>query len=145
MATAACALRVSGELAVVAFDRRVEVVVDLAVPISPLRCVEKVLGLRGHGMTSLDTAFRAAGLQLASARAARRVTILLSDCRVTDDVDPLPAASALDELVVIAPASDDEEAHAFARAAGARVATISGIDELPRVLDTLLGTHAVAP
>lgn len=139
MAAAACALRASGELAVVAFDRRAEVVVELAAPISPLQCVERVLGLRGHGMTSLDAAFRAARLQLATARAPRRLTILLSDCRATDDIGPVPAARALDELVVIAPASDDEEARRLARAADAQIATIDGIDELPRVLDRLLG------
>ncbi len=138
MATAACALRSTGELSVVAFDRRAEVIVDIASPPSPLRCVERVLGLRGHGMTSLDAALKAAREQLVTARAARRVTILLSDCRVTDDIDPVPAARALDELLVIAPAADDEEAIRFARAAGGHVASLDSIDQLPQVLDQLL-------
>ena len=142
MAAAACALRARGELAVVAFDRRAEVVVDLGRPEPALRCVERVLGLRGHGMTSLDAALRAARAQLDAARAPRRVTVLLSDCRATDDVDPLPAARALDELVVLAPASDDEEALALARAVGARAGSIAVLDDLPRLLDHLLGADA---
>lgn len=139
MAAAAVALRSSGELAVIAFDRRAEVVVDLLAPVPPLRTVERVLGLRGHGMTSLDAALRAARDQLAPARAARRVTVLLSDCRATDDLDPTAAARALDELVVLAPASDDEEARRFARSVDARVASIARLDDLPPALDLLLG------
>lgn len=141
MAAAACALRVAesgGELAVVAFDRRTEVVVSLVAPTDPRRTVERVFGLRGHGMTSLDAALRAAGEQLSAARARRRITVLLSDCRVTDDVDPLRAARALDELLVIAPASDDEEARRFAREAGARMESLAVLTDLPVVLDRLL-------
>ena len=141
MAAAACALRAvesGGELAVVAFDRRAEPVVELGTPSPARRTVERVLGLRGHGMTSLDAALRAARRQFERARARRRITLLLSDCRVTDDVDPLPAARALDELLVIAPASDDDEARRFARRAGARVASLDGLGALPVVLDRLL-------
>jgi Mg-chelatase subunit ChlD len=140
MAAAACALRSAesgGELAVVAFDRRAEVIVDLATRCEPRRAVEQVLGLRGHGMTSLDAALRAARSQLAAARARRRITVLLSDCRVTDDIDPVPAGRALEELLVIAPASDDEEARRFAADAGARVASLGAVAELPGVLDRL--------
>ncbi|WP_340538526.1 vWA domain-containing protein [Nocardioides sp. GXZ039] len=141
MAAAACALRAvesGGELAVVAFDRRAEVVVPLAAPRGVHRVVERVLGLRGHGMTSLDAALRAARDQLAGARARRRITILLSDCRVTDDVDPVPVARGLDELLIIAPASDDEEAVTFARQAGARVVSLERLAQLPELLDRLL-------
>lgn len=112
--------------------------VALGTPSPARRTVERVLGLRGHGMTSLDAALRAAREQLARARARRRITVLLSDCRVTDDVDPLPAARGLDELLVVAPASDDDEARRFAREAGARMASLDRLAELPAVLDHLL-------
>jgi len=141
MATAACALRSAGarnELAVVAFDRRTEVVVALREPVPPGRAVERVLGLRGHGMTSIDAALREAAAQLRPARSARRVTILLSDCRVTDDIDPVPAARALDELAIIPPAEDDDEARGLARRSGARIAPLHRIDQLPAILDDLL-------
>ncbi|ROR89762.1 vWA domain-containing protein [Nocardioides aurantiacus] len=139
MAAAACALRAEGELSVIAFDRTPEVLLDLHAPSPPLRTVQRVLGLRGHGMTSMDAAFRAAADQLRGARATRRITIVLSDCRATDEVDAVPAARALEELVVIAPASDDEEARRVAREAGARIAAIESVDDLPRLLDQLLG------
>jgi Mg-chelatase subunit ChlD len=89
-------------------------------------------------MTSLDTALRAATAQLRRARARRTVCLLLSDCRVTDDVDPTAAAAGLDELVVVAPASDDEAALAFGRTTGARVGSLERIQDLPDLLDTLL-------
>lgn len=141
-ATAACAIRAETtgqELAVVAFDRRAEVVVDRAHPIGAQAGVARVLGLRGHGMTSLDAGLRAAARQLDGTRARRRICVLLSDCRVTDDVDPLPAARSLAELVVIAPAGDDEEARRFAGSAGARVETLDAVSRLPELLDRLLG------
>ncbi|MGH3411691.1 MAG: vWA domain-containing protein [Marmoricola sp.] len=144
MAAAACTLRVEGELAVVAFDRRAEVVAPLAAPQPADRTVARVLALRGHGMTSLHAAFRAAGEQLARARARRRVTIVLSDCRATDDMDPLPAARALEELVVIAPAADADEARQLAHRTGARFAPIGSLDDLPRIVDDLLGRTAPA-
>ena len=141
MAAAACALRAvesGGELSVVAFDRRASVIVDRRSSVAPRAAVERVLGLRGHGMTSLHRALLAAGRQLEGARSRRRTTILLSDCRVTDDLDPIPAARALDELLVIAPAGDDEEARRFAAAVGCRVATLESFTRLPLVLDRLM-------
>jgi Mg-chelatase subunit ChlD len=141
MAAASCALRAEHsrtELSVIAFDSRTQVLLDLAAPCRADVVVDQVLGLRGFGTTSLDAALRAAEAQLAGARANRRITLLLSDCRVTDDTDPLPAARAHAELLVVAPASDDEEAVRFARAAGARVASLDTIDGLPGVLEGLL-------
>lgn len=143
MAAAACALRAEQtdtELAVIAFDRRCEVLLDIGAAATPSTVIDRVLALRGHGVTSLDAACRAAQSQLGRARAARRIVILLSDCRVTDDVDPVPTARGLDDLRIIAPASDDAEARAFAARAGARVAALESIRDLPRVLEGLLGS-----
>ncbi|NMO03194.1 VWA domain-containing protein [Gordonia sp. TBRC 11910] len=141
MAAAACALRSNqsgGELSIVAFDRRAEVIVPLTAPTGVDKAVEQVLGLRGHGMTSIDAALRCAREQLAGARAKRRITVLLSDCRVTDDVDPVPSARALDELLVIAPAADADAARGLAAESGARVAELDRLVDLPRILDDLL-------
>ncbi len=98
LAAAACTLRAAergGEFAVIAFDRRSEVLVDIARPEAAEQAVARVLSLRGHGMTSLDAALRAASIQLRRARARRTVCLLLSDCRVTDDIDPTAAAAGL--------------------------------------------------
>ena len=92
------------------------------------------MSLRGHGVTALGAALERATEQLHSARAARRVTILLSDCRATDDQDPLPAARANEELLILAPADDSDHAAAFARAAGARLITIGSVADAPGAL-----------
>lgn len=141
LAAAACALHAAhagSELAVVAFDSRAEVLHPMGRTPVPDHVVDRVIGLRGHGVTSLDAALRAAADQHAGTSAPRRVTLLLSDCRVTDDTDPTTAARALDDLRVLAPATDDEEARAFARGAGARVATLDSLRDLPRTLEALL-------
>ena len=53
--------------------------------------------------------------------------------------DARAAAKSLDELVVIAPLEDDEEARVFADSVGARFTTVSGPSDIPdamrRVLD----------
>jgi Mg-chelatase subunit ChlD len=97
-----------------------------------------VLRLQGHGMTGLAGALRRAQRELAGSRAHRRVVVLLSDCRATDEVDPLPAARAIPELVILAPAADDDEARAFAARAGARVGTVEHLLAMPQVLEDVL-------
>jgi Mg-chelatase subunit ChlD len=109
------------------------------VPKASDRVVNDVLALRGFGTTDLAGALLGAADQLRRSRAGRKVTILLSDCRATVDGDPLAAAGGLDELVVIAPEGDSDEAEAFARRTGARLTTAAGpssvADAIGRVLE----------
>jgi hypothetical protein len=83
---------------------------------------------------------RAAGDQLSRSVAARKITVLLSDCRATVDGDAIGAAAGLDELVIVAPDADSEEAEFLARVTGARITTVAGPSDaaaaLIRVLDT---------
>jgi hypothetical protein len=72
--------------------------------------------------------------QLARSRAGRKLAVLLSDCRATVPGDVEVAARGLDELVIIAPAGDDEEARRLAAAVGARCASIAGPSEIPEAL-----------
>ena len=139
LTAAACAWRAPGDHAVLSFAREVVVLREMGSARSPADVVDRVLSLRGHGVTSLERALRAAGGQLERTRAARRVTVLLSDCRATDERDPLPAARALDELLVLAPADDSDQAEELARLAGARWAALRGAADAPRVLAALLG------
>jgi GGDEF domain-containing protein len=44
----------------------------------------------------------------------------------------------MDELVIIAPAEDHDEAKAFAERVGARLALVSGPSEIPEVLARVL-------
>jgi len=138
LTAAACAWRAPGEYAVLSFAREVQVHRTLTAQLGAGVVVERLLQLRGHGVTALATALRRAGEQLAPARAHRRITILLSDCRATDDEDPVPAASALDELLILAPGDDSEEAEAFATRAGTRWEPMAGAADAPSALARLL-------
>ncbi len=135
---AACLTRAPAEHAVLAFAAGVEVLKPLARPGTPTRTVEQILALRGHGTTDLRAALTEARVQLEGSRARRRAVVLLSDCRATDEVDAVPAARALDELVILAPAEDDEEAVRLARASGARLGSVASVLDVPRLLARLL-------
>jgi Mg-chelatase subunit ChlD len=100
--------------------------------------VDGVLALRGFGTTDVAGALLAAAEQLARSRAARRITVLLSDCRATEPGDVTAAAAALDELVIIAPAGDSEDAETLAASVGALLATVSGPSEIPEALARVL-------
>jgi Mg-chelatase subunit ChlD len=141
---AACALRAPQEHAVLSFAGSVEVIRPLAGDVAPAVVAERLLRLRGHGVTRLADALKAAGEQLAHARARRRVVILLSDCRSTDDDGTLETARALEELVILAPADDHEQAAHLARQAGARWGQIAHPLDAAAALDRLLETRITA-
>ncbi len=138
LTAAACAWRAPAEFAVLSFDRHVRVHRAIAATSAPVKTVTGLLELRGHGVTALAAALRAAADQLASARAARRITILLSDCRATDEENPVPAARALQELIVLAPADDCAEATEFGIAADARVGRLHSAADAPAALAAAL-------
>jgi Mg-chelatase subunit ChlD len=139
VAAAAVSWRAPADYAVLSFGKDVIAVKsqDRTRPVEEV--VDGVLALRGFGTTDVAGALEAARDQLARSRAARRITVLLSDCRATEPGDVLAAASTLDELVIVAPEGDSEEAEQLAAAVGARVATVAGpsgvADALTRVLD----------
>ncbi len=135
---AACLTFAPQEHAVLAFAAQTRALKPLAGSASPASTIERILALRGHGTTGLAGALRAAQGQLAGARARRRVVLLLSDCRVTDEVDAVPAARALEELVILAPATDDDEARRLARESGARLAPIGSVLDVPAALNRML-------
>jgi len=64
----------------------------------------------------------------------------LSDCRATVDGDVRAAAAALDELLILAPAGDSEEAEQLAASVGARLRTVAGPTEVATALAELLDT-----
>ncbi|GAA4559337.1 vWA domain-containing protein [Pseudonocardia xishanensis] len=138
LTAAACVWRAPGDHAVVSFAREPTVIRPMASTTTPAAVVDSVLGLRGHGVTGLAGALRTAHEQLGRTSAARKVVVLLSDCRATDDQDPFPAADALAELLIMAPAEDTDEAEALARRCGARWAPLVGAAQAPSVLMSLL-------
>jgi Mg-chelatase subunit ChlD len=141
---AACALRAPREHAVLSFAASVDLIRPLASDIAPGVVAERLLRLRGHGVTRLSDALQAAGEQLAPARARRRVVILLSDCRATDDDNTLETARALPELIILAPADDHDQAARLADLAGARWAALANPLDAAAILDDLLQTRATA-
>lgn len=138
VAAAAVASRSPEDYSVLAFGKDVVVAKGQTTPKPSDLVVNEVLSLRGWGTTDLAGALRIAADQLARSRAGRKVTVVLSDCRATVDGDPVAAAAALDEVVVIAPESDDEEARAFAAKVGARLTTVAGPSQVAEALGRAL-------
>ena len=95
-------------------------------------------------MTRLADALKAAHEQLARARARRRIVILLSDCRSTDEDDTIETACRLPELIILAPADDHEQAAQLAGLCGARWAPIGHPLEVAALLDQLLEVQPAA-
>jgi Mg-chelatase subunit ChlD len=139
---AACALRAPQEHAVLSFAATVEVIRPLSSDIAPAAVAERLLRLRGHGVTRLADALKAAREQLVAARARRRVVILLSDCRSTDEDDTLETACSLPELIILAPADDHEQAAQLAGLSGARWAPVAHPLDAAAALDQLLEAPA---
>ena len=138
LAAAAVASRSPEDYSVLAFGKDVVVAKGQTTPKPGDLVVTDVLSLRGFGTTDLAGALMVAGDQLARSRAGRKVTVLLSDCRATVEGDPVAAAGCLDELVVIAPAEDCDEAMAFCRRTGARLTTIDGPSDVAEALSRAL-------
>lgn len=139
VAAAAVAWRAPADYSVLAFGKDVVVAKSQDVPKSSDQVVNDVLTLRGFGTTDVAGALQAAHQQLSRSRAGRRITVLLSDCRSTVAGDVAAAARSLDELVILAPEGDDDEARKLATSVGARLATIAGPSDIPSALAQVLG------
>lgn len=126
IAAAACTHRAPTDFSVLAFSDKVLALASQNDARPRLAVVQDVLRLRGHGTTNLDAAMKAAADQLARSSARRRVVVLLSDCRWTAGPNPVATARGLDDLCIVAPANDADDARWFAEATGARLATATG-------------------
>jgi hypothetical protein len=147
VAAASIAWRAPNDYSVLSFGKDVVAAKSQDADKSNEGVVDAVLALRGFGTTDVAAALTAAGEQLSRSRAARKITILLSDCRATahgsgeaESVAGVAAAARrIDELLIIAPADDDEAAQQLAAATGSRITTVTGPSDaaaaLARVLD----------
>lgn len=131
IATAAVTARNPSDYSVVVFGSDVVVVKSQDADKEAEEVVNAVLGLRGFGTTNLSEALLTAHQQLQRSHAGRKVTVLLSDCRATVLGDVLGAAQILDELVILAPVDDDDEARQLALEVGARITTVCGPSDIP--------------
>jgi len=134
----AVALRAPADHSVLAFADEVLVLRGQGSTRPAAAVVDDLLVLRGHGTTDLAGALRGAAAQLGHSPARRKVVLLLSDCRQTTGTDPVAAASALDELLVLAPEGDDEDARTLVDAVGGRLATLSGPSSAAAAVAALL-------
>jgi Mg-chelatase subunit ChlD len=139
VAAAAVSWRAPADYSVLSFGKDVIAAKSQDRPRPVEHVVDAVLALRGFGTTDLARALRSAGEQLARSPAGRRIAVLLSDCRATEPGDVVGAAAALDELVIVAPDGDSDEAEQLAAQVGARLVTVTGpasvADALARALD----------
>jgi hypothetical protein len=126
MAAAALAVRADREYAALSFARDVVAPKAMWESRAADDVVDRILALRGHGTTDVAGALRAAAEQFRWSSVARRVTVLLSDCRSTEPGNAAAAATLLDDLVIVAPDDDSVEAFELADDVGARCTTVSG-------------------
>jgi Mg-chelatase subunit ChlD len=138
LAAASAAWRAGEDYSVVAFSADAVVVKGQDAVRPPEDVAADVLRLKGFGTTDVALALRTARAQLDRSRAQRKVTILLSDCRPTTGRDPVLEARTLDELCILAPADDAEDAAALARTVGARWGTVAGPSTIPAAFARLL-------
>jgi magnesium chelatase subunit D len=89
--------------AVLAFSGGVTVLQALGARREPGGLVGDLVALRGHGLTDLAGALRAAAAQLAGAASGERVVLLLSDCLPTAGRDPAQALAGISRLDVLCP------------------------------------------
>lgn len=134
VAAAAVAWRAPQDYSVLSFSREVVAVKSQDRHREVAAVVDGVLALKGFGSTDLAGALMAAHVQLLRSRATRRITVLLSDCRATEPGDAARAARMLEELVIIAPEGDSEDAEELADRVGARVTSVTGPSEIPAAL-----------
>jgi magnesium chelatase subunit D len=120
VAAASLVLAADGRLApaVVSFSGDTTVLHAQGRPGPPDQVVGDLLALRGHGVTDLAAALRAAAAQLAAVTADERVVLLLSDCLRTAGGDPARALAGISRLHVLCPlptAEAERAATALAR------------------------------
>ncbi len=128
VATASVLLAADGRLdaGALAFSGTVTVLQAPGTRQSPEHVVGRLLGLRGHGLTDLAAALRAAAAGLASAAAAERSVVLLSDCISTTGADPATALTGIDRLDVLCPMPAGREPDPASAVAAERLARLGG-------------------
>ncbi len=125
---------------VLAFSGTVTVLKQRGTRRDPADVIGELIALRGHGMTDLAAALRAAAAQLNSAPAGREV-ILLSDCLATAGGEPSAALAGIDLLHVLTPLPTPESTAAgtaLARAGGGLCQPVSTLADLGPALTRML-------
>ncbi|HET7245046.1 MAG TPA: MoxR family ATPase [Streptosporangiaceae bacterium] len=129
--------------AIVAFSGEVTVLQAQGTRRDPGELVGDLIAMRGHGMTDLTAALRAAAAQMAGGPADERVAVLLSDCMPTTGGDPALALAGISRLHVLCPLPTPEAEHAaatLARRGGGLSQTVRTLTEVASALTRLLSS-----
>src|SRR5215831_12991925 len=113
---------------------------------APEQVVGRLLALRGHGLTDVAAALRAAAAGLAGAAAGQRSVVLLSDCVSTTGADPAEALAGIDRLDVLYPVPASRQPDPDSAATAERLARLGGgicrpvrtLADIPAALTVLL-------
>jgi magnesium chelatase subunit D len=140
VAAAAVVLSAGDRLApsVIAFSGDVRVLLRHGARRPPQDLVGDLISLRGHGLTDLAGALRAAAAQLARTDGGERVAVLLSDCLRTAGPDPAAALHGIDRLHVLCPEPGSGPAAALARAGGGICQPVTRLADVAPALARLL-------
>ena len=143
VAAASVVLAADGRLApaIIAFSGGVTMLQAQGTRRDPGELVGDLVALRGHGVTDLAGALRAAAAQLAGAAADERVAVLLSDCLPTTGGDPALALAGISRLHVLCPLPTEESelaAAALARRGGGVSQPVRRLADVPPALTRVL-------
>jgi magnesium chelatase subunit D len=143
VAAASVVFAADGRLApaIIAFSGGVTVLQAQGTRRAPGELVDDLVALRGHGVTDLAAALRAAAAQLVGAAADERVAVLLSDCLPTTGGDPALALAGISRLHVLCPlptAESELAAAALARRGGGVSQPVRRLADVPPALTRVL-------
>jgi magnesium chelatase subunit D len=129
--------------AIVAFSGDVAVLQAQGARRDPGELVGDLVALRGHGMTDLAAALRAAAAQMTGGPDGERVAVLLSDCLPTAGGDPALALAGISRLHVLCPLPTPESEHAaatLARRGGGMSQLVRKLNDVAPALTRLLSS-----
>jgi magnesium chelatase subunit D len=143
VAAASVVFAADGRLApaIIAFSGGVTVLQAQGTRRAPGELVDDLVALRGHGVTDLAAALRAAAAELAGASADERVAVLLSDCLPTTGGDPALALAGISRLHVLCPlptAESEAAAALLARRGGGVSQPVSRLADVAPALTRVL-------
>jgi Mg-chelatase subunit ChlD len=127
--------------AIIAFGGDVTVLQAQGTRRDPAELVGDLVALRGHGMTDLAAALRAAAAQMTGGPATERVAVLLSDCMPTAGGDPALALAGIHRLHVLSPLPTpqaEQAAAALARKGGGLCQPVRKLTEVAPALTRVL-------
>ncbi len=133
------------EFTVMTFNDRPRTIKEFDQTLSLDELVLSLLEFNASGYTNIEEALRGGSSALSKAATRNRVGVLVTDGNYTVGGDPVDASAAFKRLFVVMTESHDcqpQVCEAMARNGRGHLYTVSGFDEVPRVLYRVLRTVA---